>query len=376
MSAKEQLIMGSKRIHWMDNLRTVIILLVVVYHVGGVYEATGMWGYFWIVDDPSTITWVGILGILFDTFVMPAMFFIAGNLAPPSFSRKTTGDFIKSKIKRLILPWLIAVFTLIPFYQIIFLYSRGLPQGRWIDYLHFISPVSQNWLWFLPVLFLFNLLYLAIEKIGVKSEKMSLPLMAIISLVISIGFSYLVGSLSGFRSWTKTPVLDFENERLLAHFLFFIAGVIASKKNLFAAPPKGKALYLVANGLAWLPVTVHIFIRIWPYMTGDFTVTPLYRIIWFSSFHLSSIAMVYLMVESFRRYLNKTGLLWKVLNRYSYGVYIMHVIVLGILGTLLLQVDLPAVVKWILLILSTSVVSNLIVSAYGSIRKKLFSFSE
>ena len=64
------------RIYWMDNLRTIIILLVVLYHVGGVYEAAGLWASFWIVDDPATITWVGIVGILFDVFIMGTLFFL------------------------------------------------------------------------------------------------------------------------------------------------------------------------------------------------------------------------------------------------------------------------------------------------------------
>ena len=50
----------------MDNLRTVIIFLVVLYHVGGVYEAAGLWKSFWIVTDSATIAWVGILGIIID----------------------------------------------------------------------------------------------------------------------------------------------------------------------------------------------------------------------------------------------------------------------------------------------------------------------
>ena len=30
---------GRKRIYWMDNLRTFIIFLVVLYFIGGVYES-------------------------------------------------------------------------------------------------------------------------------------------------------------------------------------------------------------------------------------------------------------------------------------------------------------------------------------------------
>jgi hypothetical protein len=48
----------SSRVHWMDNLRTVIIFCLVPYHIGGVYEAAGLWGWFWIIDDPTTMVWV------------------------------------------------------------------------------------------------------------------------------------------------------------------------------------------------------------------------------------------------------------------------------------------------------------------------------
>ena len=371
MTTRETNKKQSNRIHWMDNLRTIIIFLVVLYHVGGVYESAGLWGWFWIVDDPATMTWVGVVGIMFDLFVMPTMFFIAGYLTPPSLDKKTGWGFVKGKIKRLLLPWVIAVFTLLPIYKFIFLYSRGLPQENWTSYFYFNTPNSQNWLWFLPLLFVFNLLYLAGDRLGIKLPKLSMVWMAVISFILSLGFSYWIGSVAGFRSWTLTPVLDFENERLLAHFLFYIAGTMAYRRNLFAELPKSKTLYITASSVAWLPLTGHIFVRLWPFMAPGFSVTPLYQFLWFLSFHLSSLVMVYVMVESFRMYITKTGKIWEVLNRNSYGVYIIHVIVIGVFGTLLLSTNLPAVVKWILLVISTYVSSNLIVLLYQLIKGSL-----
>ena len=46
---------------------------------------------------------------------------------------------------------------------------------------------------------------------------------------------------------------------------------------------------------------------------------------------------MYIMIESFWRYFDKPGRLWSELNKNSYGVYIIHVIVIGIFGTLLLN---------------------------------------
>lgn len=371
MVTQENLSTQKNRVHWMDNLRAITVLMVVIYHVGGVYEATGMWGGFWIVDDPDTISWVGIAGIFFDLFVMPTMFFIAGYLTPPSLDKKSGWGFVKAKVKRLLVPWVIAVLTLIPLYRVIFLYSRGLPQENWLNYFHFTGENSQNWLWFLPLLFVFNLIYLTIQKSGVKLPRISLPWMAVITFVLSLTFSYVMGNIAGFRSWTHTPILDFENERLLAHFLFYIAGIMAYRQKVFEKLPKKKTLYLVANSLSWLPVTAHIFLRIWPIIAPGFSITPIYRLLWFSSFHLSSLVMVYVMVESFRFYLNKTGKLWDLLNRNSFGVYIIHVIVIGVFGTLLLFTGLPAVVKWILLVLTSSIGSNLIISLYRTMRNSL-----
>ena len=63
-SEKGQNAVKGNRIHFLDNLRTFMIFLVVLYHAGGVYEATGMWGVFWIVDDPATNNISGLLGLI------------------------------------------------------------------------------------------------------------------------------------------------------------------------------------------------------------------------------------------------------------------------------------------------------------------------
>jgi hypothetical protein len=358
----------------MDNLRTFIIFVVVLYHVGGVYEAAGLWGWFWIVDDPATITWVGIIGIVLDTFIMATMFLISGYLTPASLKNKTGWEFLKGKFKRLMIPWLIAVFTLIPLYKVIFLYSRNLPQEHWSTYFHLTNPNSQNWLWFLPLLFAFNIVYLLLSKAKIQMPNISLKIAVLGAFLIGLGYSFSIGYFVDFRSWTLTPLIDFENERLLVYFLTFLIGMLCYRQNIFAYKPKRKTLYILANSIAWIPITVHIFARLFPFFYAEgFTVTPLYRLIWHLSFLLSLICMVYLMVETFWRYLDRTGRVWSELNKNSYGVYIIHVIVIGVFGTLLLNLNLPALAKYLLLILLTYVGSNLIISVYRSLTQPMIS---
>lgn len=373
MATQEVVPAKGGRIYWLDNLRTIMILLVVLYHIGGVYEAAGLWASFWIVDDPDTITWVGIVGIIFDIMVMPTIFLISGYLAPISLETKSEGEFIMGKIKRLLIPWVIAVFTLIPIYKVIFLYSRGLPQDNWLTYFHITNPNSQNWLWFLPVLFVFNLLYLLLRKLNIKVPEISLGWLVTILIIVAMTSSYAIGGWMGFRSWTLTPLIDFENERVLIYLIAFLLGVFLYRRKAFAEKPERKLLYNIVNGLAWVPVTAHIFVRIWPFIINSFDVvaTPLYRILWWLTFDLSLLCLLYIMVLSFWQYLDKPGKIWNELSKNSYGVYIIHVILIGVFGTLLLKVDIPAPLKYLSLIVATYIGSNLLVSGWRVLFRKI-----
>lgn len=368
MTNKGDSVQKRNRIHWMDNLRTFIIFLVILYHAGGVYESTGVWSSFWLVDDPVTNDLVGILNIVIDIFVMPTLFFISGYLTPTSLRNKSGWVFLGSRFKRLVLPWIVAVLTLIPLYKVIFLYSRNLPQESWTTYFHFSSGniSSQGWLWFLPVLFLFNLVYLLLAKAKLKLPDISLKVAVLGTLLIGFVSSIGIGSLLGFRSWTLTPLIDFENERLLLYFLVFLLGAFCFRQKVFEEKPKSQTLYIVASSIAWIPVTLHIFSRLIPFIAPEgVLISPLAdRLIFWTSFYLSLLCMLYLMIETFWRYLDRTGRIWNELNQNSYGVYIIHVIVLGGIALVLLNLAMPGLLKYLTLAVSTFVACNLIVSLY------------
>ena len=203
----------ANRIYFLDNLRTFMVFLVVLIHTGGVYESSGGWAFFWIVDDPSTNHLSDILLSLIDIFVMATIFFISGYTTPMSLKNKNGLGFLKSKTKRLMVPWIIAALILIPLYKVIFLYSRNIPQENWTTYFHWNNGIwSQNWLWFLPVLFLFNLLYMVFSKIKIWTTDVSLKV-AVLSTFLT-GFVYSVSmDILGFQGWTKTMLIDFQNER-------------------------------------------------------------------------------------------------------------------------------------------------------------------
>jgi surface polysaccharide O-acyltransferase-like enzyme len=352
------------RVHFLDNLRTFMIFLVVLYHAGGVYEASGLWGYFWIVDDPATNNMSGLLGLILDIFVMATVFFISGYLAPASLKRKSGWAFARAKFNRLILPWIVAVLTLIPLYKVVFLYSRNLPQENWTTYFHWSNGIwSQNWLWFLPVLFLFNILYLLLSKARIR-----IPTLSVKGAVLGtflIGFVHSVCmDIFGLRGWTKIGLLDFQNERVLIYFMFFLLGALCFRRKVFAAKPEGTTLYIIVNSLNWVPITIYIAFLLYPWFKpGESIVSPIIDrlIVWFC-FHVSLFCLMYVMIETFRRYQDRQGKIRDELNENSYFVYIIHVIVMGGIALIMLNTAIPSLLKHVVLTVSTFAASNLIVS--------------
>jgi fucose 4-O-acetylase-like acetyltransferase len=359
----------ANRIHWMDNLRTFLIFLVVAYHAAGAYENSGLWASFWIVDDPATNDLVWFLYTIIDFFVMPTMFFLAGYVTPMSLDNKAGWAFFKSRFRRLIIPWIIAVLTLIPLYKVIFLYSRGLPQENWTTYFHFSrgnleSLQSQSWLWFLPVLFLFNILYLLLAKANIHVSNISLKVAVLATFLIGLVYSLTIGWILGFRSWTETVLIDFENERLLLYFMVYLLGVLAFRRRTFSEKPHGKKLYLFVAFTVWIPIIINIIIALVPlFVPAGFLISPTVdRLIYWLSFYISMFCLMYLSIETFLRYMDRTGRLWNELSRNSYYVYIIHVIVVGVIALLLLYSTIPSLLKYVTVTVSAFGISNLIVS--------------
>ncbi len=305
---------------------------------------------------------------------MSAIFFVAGYFTPLSIKNKNGWAFLKSKFKRLMIPWIIAVLTLIPLYKVIFLYSRNLPQENWTTYFHWSNGIwGQNWMWFLPVLFLFDLLYLFLSRLKINISK--------ITLKGAIGGFFLMGFIYDFsmdifngQGWTKTIFIDFQNERLLIYFLIFLSGALCYKLKTFESKGKSKKLYIFLSCTAWIPAAVYIslifnsLLNPGKYILSEIADSLLIRF----TFLLSLLGILYMMINTFRFFLNKSGTISIEMNRNSYNVYIIHVIVMGGIALTMLDTAIPSLLKYLILMASTYSASNLIVYFYRKvIRSKI-----
>ena len=371
------------RIYFLDNLRTFLIFLVVLLHAGIVYEP--ILENNWIVSDPDKNNSIALIRMYLDLFVMLSLFFISGYFIPYSAKTKTTFEFLKSKFKRLMIPWIIAVFTLIPIYKAIFLYSRGLPQEEWFSYFHifqragsdlsfFANNPLQSWLWFLPILFLFQVAYLFLSKSNLLSIKISLRTGVLITFVLGLIYSLII-SATNLKGWYHSPFLHFQRERLLIYFMIFLLGSLCNKLKVFESEKKNKKLYIISNVVLTLSLGLYtvvalnlFFNMIDPQRNYFFVSEFIDKIIYYVSMLVSMLNFLYIFIYSFRFSLNKNYRIMKHLNKNSYQVYIIHIIVMGVIALILVKLAIPAFIKYLILAILTFVISNIIIYGYKKIK--------
>jgi glucans biosynthesis protein C len=155
------------RLLYIDNLRWVMIMLVVSMHAAVTYSHLGSWYY--MEDTPVSVAETGIFAtyqVTLQSFFMGFLFFIAGYFVPGAYDKKGAAKFIRGRAFRLGLPLLFFVFVLQP----IAIYCIGLfhgedvaPRGFADLYARYI--INGRWLggtgplWFCEALLIFCLGY-------------------------------------------------------------------------------------------------------------------------------------------------------------------------------------------------------------------------
>jgi len=155
---------SSVRLPWIDNLRTLLIVLVVNLHVCVTYSHVGDW-YFMSAQEPTLaekvpfILWQAHL----QSFFMGLLFFISAYFAYGSIAHRGVGAFVRERLFRLGLPALLYMLLIHPFILMVLNpwgFNFGPPGEFYVNYLRtgrFIGSTGP--LWFVVALLLFSLAF-------------------------------------------------------------------------------------------------------------------------------------------------------------------------------------------------------------------------
>lgn len=150
MSNPGELPQASARLHGMDALRSLLMLLGVVIHAADPYAV----GSRWLVRDPNGSVFFDRLVDAIHTFRMPAFFLISGFFSMLLLRRWATSQFLRDRARRIGLP-LIATLLTFNLLQVGWLAAQVAPGSQWQWATWLEAWRSGHWLghlWFLAYL--------------------------------------------------------------------------------------------------------------------------------------------------------------------------------------------------------------------------------
>lgn len=225
------------RLLYLDNLKWVLIALIIATHAATAYGAVGAWFYVEPSLSPLVLSVVSApseVGILFGlgTFML-----VAGLLTPPALARKGTGQFLRDRLVRLGLPLLAAVVVVVPGVYWLIVEVTGYPATFPQILQYQLQHLEPGPMWFVAVLLVFTVRYAGWRRIWPARESAARPL-EMRHLVVAAG---LMAALN-FLMWLVFPLASVQPLGLnlwewpeLA--ILFDFGVLAGERGWLAQRP-------------------------------------------------------------------------------------------------------------------------------------------
>jgi len=329
------------RMLYIDNLRVLLISMVVVQHVAVTYGAVGSWYYHDPVTNLTTgiilTTWAGI-GMASG---MGFFFLIAGYFTPGSYDRKGTKSFLLDRLIKLGIPLLIYDLLLDPLVVYI---ASGLHGSYWSFYGNYLlheKGIANGPVWFIAVLLLFTLVYAAWRVLSryrthTTDGAWKLPgYRAIFGFIFALGLVTFIVRIWWPAGWIF-QLLNVPVGYLPQYISFFILGIIAYRSNWFfeLTPKMGRDWSLIALIVTLIfacLVTIPLIQgtsssqQTGLPIAGGFQWLAFCYALW-ESFIIVGVCIGLLVL--FRQRLNHQGRLAKNLAANVYAVYLIHPLVL------------------------------------------------
>lgn len=334
---------GRERLAFVDNLRVLLMVLVILHHVAVTYSGLPVWYY---VEKPDSSIVAGLLGLFIgadQAWFMGAFFLLSGYFTPRSFDRKGPRAFLRDRLVRLGIPLLVFYFVLNP------VLSLGAYHGGPL-LAAYASGIGSGPLWFVLALLVFDACYVLFRLATRNRPSRSRPeptapgYKAVVGFVLALALvTYVLRIGLPIGSWV--PVVDVPSSYYLPQYVsFFALGMMAYRRGWFHAITSrmGRTGLGMASGatVVFLPLAL---LGGSTTFLGHGTPSSLFYALWDSTF---AVGLCLAMLTFFRRRFDTAGRLRRYLSGHVFTVYVTHAIVVTAVGYALSAVDLPTAAKF------------------------------
>ena len=347
------------RKHWIDNLRWVTVLLVLLYHVFYFYNNKGVFGGIGGFSDGPQYQDV-VMYILYPWF-MPLLFLLAGISARYALAKYPARDWLRARTRKLIVPGTIGLFvfqwTTGYFNTAVASHVNGgsvMPEGLpgFVNY--FVWSISGiGPLWFIQTLWVLCIILLIVRALDKNDRFWNWCGKAGIVVIILLGVLFWAGEQTIIRE-PRPESLD---------------GLYNLYKPLFYLVPFLLGYFVFSHdevqekiGKVWLPLlicAVAAGIALIVTTFGQDNTSPQYLGSPLNCLYgwLACLAMM----AWFKARFDRTGKFAAYMTRSSFGLYVVHYLVIASLGYMMkMYTQLPPVAMYAILTVAVFALSPLL----------------
>ena len=358
---------ATMRIHYMDSLRGILMAVGILLHGANIYHLDGTW----LISDSSQSNIFNMISNGIHIFRLPAFFIISGYFSLYVYNKYGWKRFLSRRLPQLCIPLLVTGLVINSLQGFLIYHSEAKTITGFRDY--FTTGAWVSHLWFLVYLIfyvsLFGVLMPVKERLFVSTtEWLASPIRKhkwLVYLLFPLVFIVIkaVGSL--FPTIFHAHFGGLWIADIFFYAAYFTFGILLLRhENMITA-------------LVWkYNAAAAVFFLLGMVAINQLNLDgPLFKVGRIYFYHLLALVVTFFVWQIFNRFLNREIKPLQLLSKACYTIYLFHHVIVILLGILLLNVELPAAVKFLIVATVTLVLTygihSFIIERY-SILKLLF----
>ena len=351
--------MEKPRLYFIDNLRILLITLVMMIHLSISFGGEGSWYYKEGRADAFSAIMLTWHNATVQAFSMGLFFLISGYFTPASYDRKGARRFLKDRLMRLGIPILCYDFVIGPIMvRPLVLFGSGLSSSSYLDFLagYYSSfHIGTGPLWFVEALLIFSGFYvlrrlLSSNSAGPAQIDGKMPgnlAIALFALALSVvTFTVRLWLPLG---WNFEP-LNFQFPFFPQYICMFIVGITAYRRNWFVQIPDAVGKFCIGAATIFVLILFPVLFVSGGAMSGD--ISAFAGGLHWQCFALATweqftgVAMIIALLFVSRKQLNRQGSLSRAMSASAYTAYIIHAPVIILVAIAIRNISLYPLLKF------------------------------
>jgi len=357
----------SRRVHYIDWLRVLAVLLLFVFHSGRVFN----WGELFYAKSPLDSLGISLVLWFIDGWHMPLLFFLAGASTYFAMRKRSIAEYLRERSLRLLVPLVFGTLVLVPPQTWYGARTNDGYTGSFVEYLtsgrafsldnlfgrgDYYGGLSPAHLWFIMFLFIISVLVvplLALDRMPRGSAVLGRVAGACARPVWWLVVVFVILVAEGM------PEVGGKN--LIYYLVFFVLGYLLIREDLFADIATRWRIPALVVGFGITAATV--LLGRWADTLPDPSVALAgWRYVELAGGWLSIVGLI----GFGRAYLDAPSPTLTYLSEASYPLYILHQTLIVTIGFYLVMIVPWPALGWPLLIAASAAVTF---AAYEVVRR-------